>query len=77
MSALAKSEEPPCPQNVRTGQIPLPSDCGRLLWTAPYQVSEHRASGRNFVWGYEMWVLQKKALYCYWTWWFAQKSVCL
>jgi len=26
-------EEPPCPQNVCTGQTPSP-DCGRLLWTA-------------------------------------------
>jgi len=25
-------KNPPCPQNVRTGQTPL--DCGRLLWTA-------------------------------------------
>jgi len=24
-----------CPKNVRTGQTPSSSDCGRLLWTAP------------------------------------------
>jgi len=28
-------QNPFCLKNVRTGQIPLPPDCGRLLWTAP------------------------------------------
>jgi len=28
---------PPCPENVRTGQTYLSTDCKRILWTAPYQ----------------------------------------
>jgi len=27
----------PCPKNVRTGKTPLSPDCGRLIWTAPYE----------------------------------------
>jgi len=35
-TSASEEPPPPCPKNVRTGQTPSPSDCGRLLWTAPY-----------------------------------------
>jgi len=37
---MSASENPPS-LLVRTGQTPLPPDCGRPLWTAPYGAVRH------------------------------------
>jgi len=38
-SEKRRISSPPCLQNVQTGQIPFPTDCWRLLWTAPKNLS--------------------------------------